>query len=202
MTIPDERTSAHQLPLPNSARPLHQDVQRLRAALRLIDQALAARGASATTLQQALDQHLSATGAHTKAQVGLGAVDNTADADKPISTATAAALASKQAKLASGTTIKTVGGQSLLGDGDISLIGSPTTAASDADQSQYTWHANGTLQKKTFVLNGQAGVVAYSYTANGLPSQSVTDWMGVRVTTIYTWSGSDLIDTTTTKEPL
>ncbi len=33
----------------------------------------------------------------TKAQVGLGSVDNTSDADKPISTATAAALATKQA---------------------------------------------------------------------------------------------------------
>ena len=56
----------------------------------------------------------------TKAQVGLGNVDNTSDADKPISNATQTALNGKQATLVSGTNIKTVNGESLLGSGDIS----------------------------------------------------------------------------------
>lgn len=66
----------------------------------------------------------------TKSQVGLGNVDNTSDTDKPVSTAQQAALnalqtsftsalATKQATLVSGTNIKTVGGNSVLGTGDI-----------------------------------------------------------------------------------
>ena len=56
----------------------------------------------------------------TAAQVGLGNVNNTSDADKPISTATQNALDGKQATLVSGTNIKTVNGESLLGSGNIS----------------------------------------------------------------------------------
>lgn len=54
-----------------------------------------------------------------KHTVGLGNVDNTSDIDKPISTATQAALNNKQDTLVSGVNIKTVGGQSILGAGDI-----------------------------------------------------------------------------------
>lgn len=57
----------------------------------------------------------------TKAQVGLENVDNTADVDKPISTATQAALGSKQDSLVSGINIKTIEGQSLVGSGNIDL---------------------------------------------------------------------------------
>ena len=57
----------------------------------------------------------------TKGDVGLGNVDNTSDADKPISTATQTALNSKQDTLVSGTNIKTLEGQSLLGNGNIDL---------------------------------------------------------------------------------
>jgi hypothetical protein len=59
----------------------------------------------------------------TKVAVGLPDVDNTADADKPVSTATAAALAGKQDTLVSGTNIKTINGQNLLGSGDITISG-------------------------------------------------------------------------------
>lgn len=55
----------------------------------------------------------------TKSAVGLSNVDNTSDTDKPISTATQTALDAKQDTLVSGTNIKTVGGQTLLGSGDI-----------------------------------------------------------------------------------
>ena len=57
----------------------------------------------------------------TKAQVGLGNVDNTADVDKPISTATQVVLDSKQDNLVSGINIKTIEGQSLVGSGNIDL---------------------------------------------------------------------------------
>lgn len=59
----------------------------------------------------------------TKTQVGLGNVDNTADLDKPISTATQTALDAKQDTLVSGTNIKTINGQSVLGEGDIEIKG-------------------------------------------------------------------------------
>ena len=57
----------------------------------------------------------------TKAQVGLGNVDNTSDLNKPISTATQTALNAKQDTLVSGTNIKTINNESLLGDGNITI---------------------------------------------------------------------------------
>ena len=65
----------------------------------------------------------------TKSDVGLNNVDNTSDADKPISTATQAALNEKQASLVSGTNIKTINGSSILGSGDLAV---------DAAGVQYT----------------------------------------------------------------
>ncbi len=62
------------------------------------DRADAAQAAAETTAADALALHAGATDnphAVTKAQVGLGDVDNTSDADKPVSTAAAAALGEK-----------------------------------------------------------------------------------------------------------
>ena len=82
----------------------------------------------------------------TKGQIGLGNVDNTSDADKPVSTAQQAALNGKentgtaaaavaaheaagdphpqyQVDLVSGTNIKTINGQSILGGGNIEIQG-------------------------------------------------------------------------------
>lgn len=80
-------------------------------------------------LQNALDAKLATNGngsqltGLTKAQVGLANVDNTSDANKPISTVTQTALDSKQAFLVSGTNIKTINNQSLLGSGNIAIAG-------------------------------------------------------------------------------
>lgn len=63
----------------------------------------------------------------TKTQVGLGNVDNTSDANKPVSTATQTALDAKQATLVSGTNIKTVNSNSLLGLGDVAIAETTTT---------------------------------------------------------------------------
>lgn len=56
-----------------------------------------------------------------KSAVGLGNVDNTSDANKPVSTATQTALNAKQNTLVSGTSIKTVNSTSLLGSGDVAV---------------------------------------------------------------------------------
>lgn len=72
----------------------------------------------------AYDSHLENTSnphSVTKTQVGLGNVDNTSDMNKPISTATQAALDAKQASLVSGSNIKTLNGQNILGSGDLSF---------------------------------------------------------------------------------
>lgn len=55
----------------------------------------------------------------TKTDVGLSNVDNTSDANKPISTATQTALNLKQNSLVSGTNIKTINSNTLLGSGDV-----------------------------------------------------------------------------------
>jgi len=74
--------------------------------------------------------------------VGLGNVDNTSDSDKPISSATQTGLDGKQNTLVSGTNIKTVNSQSLLGGGDISI----TSAAA--------WGSvTGTLSNQTDLQN-------------------------------------------------
>jgi len=54
-----------------------------------------------------------------KTAVGLGNVDNTSDANKPISTATQTALNAKQDTLVSGTNIKTINSTTILGSGNI-----------------------------------------------------------------------------------
>lgn len=75
-----------------------------------------------------------------KGDVGLGSVDNTSDAGKPVSTATQTALDAKQATLVSGTNVKTVNGGTLLGSGDLVVTGqaatfNPNLQTSAADQT-------------------------------------------------------------------
>lgn len=73
-----------------------------------------------------------------KGDVGLGNVDNTSDANKPVSTATQTALDAKQATLVSGTNIKTINGSTVLGSGDLVVAGAaqdmnPSLLVSTAD---------------------------------------------------------------------
>ena len=77
--------------------------------------------AGSVTTQTDLAAHTSSTAnPHnvTKTQVGLGNVDNTSDASKPVSTATQTALNAKQDVLVSGTNIKTINGTSVIGFGN------------------------------------------------------------------------------------
>lgn len=71
-----------------------------------------------------------------KNDVGLGNVDNTSDVNKPISSATQTALNEKQDTLVSGTNIKTVNGEDILGSGDISI---PTYIARHDFQNTYDY---------------------------------------------------------------
>jgi hypothetical protein len=56
-----------------------------------------------------------------KTALALNNVDNTSDANKPVSSATQSALNAKQDTLVSGTNIKTVNNTSLLGSGNIAI---------------------------------------------------------------------------------
>jgi hypothetical protein len=67
-----------------------------------------------------------------KTSLALNNVDNTSDANKPVSSATQTALDAKQATLVSGTNIKTVNSTSLLGSGNVA-VEPPITATTSAD---------------------------------------------------------------------
>jgi hypothetical protein len=82
----------------------------------------------------------------TKNNVGLGNVDNTSDANKPVSTATQTALNTKQNTLVSGTNIKTVNGSSIVGSGDLAVtVEAYSTAAIPA--LDIDWNSAGVLYK-------------------------------------------------------
>ena len=111
----------------------------------------------------------SKTGAVTldKSDVGLGNVDNTSDADKPISSATQSALNAKQATLVSGTNIKTINGTSLLGSGDITISGGG--GISDGDKGDITVSASGA----TWTIDN--GVVTDGKLASGIDAAKLAD---------------------------
>jgi hypothetical protein len=76
-----------------------------------------------------------------KGDVGLSNVDNTSDTDKPVSTATQTALNAKQDTLVSGTNIKTINDESILGTGNITISGGG--GISDGDKGDITVSASG-----------------------------------------------------------
>lgn len=96
--------------------------------------------------------------------LGLGNVDNTSDADKPISTATQNALNNKQDTLVSGVNIKTVGGQSLLGTGDIPIppglsLGETSSTAYRGDRGKIAYdHSQLTSGNPHNVNKGDVGL--------------------------------------------
>jgi hypothetical protein len=111
----------------------------------------------------------SKTGAVTlvKGDVGLGNVDNTADADKPVSSATQTALNAKQDTLVSNTNIKTINDESILGSGNITISGGG--GISDGDKGDITVSASGA----TWTIDN--GVVTDAKVASGIDAAKIAD---------------------------
>lgn len=95
---------------------------------------------------------------------GLNNVDNTSDASKPISTAQQAALDDKQDELVSGTNIKTINGESILGSGNLSITGGGGTGdnlsgdSAFIDTSVAAGHGAGTIYLAPEAGNNQGSV--------------------------------------------
>ena len=94
------------------------------------------------------------TAVTSRVNTGLNYVDNTHDADKPVSLAAAAALGLKQATLVSGTNISTVNGQSLLGGQPLVIARSATSLASLAYASRASLRATTSQADDSCVIEG------------------------------------------------
>jgi hypothetical protein len=153
-----------------------------------------------------------------KSAVGLGNVDNTSDADKPVSTAQATAIGAKQDTLVSGTNIKTINGNSILGSGNLAISAvvnqafrtfstSFTLAASSGDR----WYvmqnglSSGTeslvqasaefamtfteIRVRTSGTQSATGTLVFTLRKNGVDQFSLTIAAGA-VAGVYTATGS------------
>jgi len=128
-----------------------------------------------TTLQgnvSALSNHtINTSNPHnvTKAQIGLPNVTDVTPLELPVSNATQTALNDKQGTLISGTNIKTINGNSILGSGDMTITGGGNISgiAGFTDGNGFTGNVSGnylslTLQNANATQSGQ--VTAGKYT--------------------------------------
>lgn len=168
MPIVDQRTPHLNLPLPYVGNTLADDVTRLREALTTLDVEVDDRATIADLLAVdsaaagALEAHRTAGSAHGKAQVGLGNVDNTSDANKPISTATQTALDGLAAAIAGAA-----------GSGNVAYTwsaGRLATATADGVTKTYAWHADGRLNTISYPKGGKTRTETYNWNA-GDPQQ-------------------------------
>jgi hypothetical protein len=98
-----------------------------------------------------------------KTALALNNVDNTSDANKPISSATQSALNVKQDTLVSGTNIKTINGTSVLGSGNIAI------------SSAVAWGGvTGTLSNQTDLQTALDGKVDENIAITGATKTKVT----------------------------
>ena len=98
-----------------------------------------------------------------KTSLALNNVDNTSDANKPVSSAQQTALDAKQATLVSGTNIKTVNNTSLLGSGNISI------------SSAVAWGGvTGTLSNQTDLQTALDGKVDENTAITGATKTKIT----------------------------
>ena len=132
----------------------------------------------------------------TKAQVGLGNVDNTSDASKPISTAAQTALNAKQNTLVSGINIKTLNGESLLGAGNLEL----QLAADQPSAVTYTYDASGRVETTTETLPTGTRTTTVTYNEAG-QVKTVTVTLGTSTrTTQYAYDQYGVLTGTTSTE--
>jgi len=98
-----------------------------------------------------------------KTSLALNNVDNTSDANKPVSSAQQTALDAKQATLVSGTNIKTINGSTVLGSGNISI------------SSAVAWGGiTGTLSTQTDLQTALDGKVDENTAITGATKTKVT----------------------------
>ena len=98
-----------------------------------------------------------------KTSLALNNVDNTSDANKPVSSATQTALDAKQATLVSGTNIKTINSTSILGSGNIAI------------SSAVAWGGvTGTLSNQTDLQTALDGKVDENTAITGATKTKVT----------------------------
>jgi hypothetical protein len=98
-----------------------------------------------------------------KSSLALNNVDNTSDANKPVSSATQSALNAKQDTLVSGTNIKTVNGTSVLGSGNIAI------------SSAVAWGGvTGTLSNQTDLQTALDGKVDENTAITGATKTKIT----------------------------
>ena len=136
-----------------------------------------------TENDSALGGHVSNTNnphSVTKAQVGLGSVDNTSDAAKPISTAVATALAGKQAAGTYNTIIGT--------DSDISYAGATVLSAMTMTDGVVQSHSSRTL---TLANLGYTGATNANYITNNNQLTNGAGYITSYVNTTYS-AGSGL----------
>ena len=98
-----------------------------------------------------------------KTSLALNNVDNTSDANKPVSSATQTALDAKQATLVSGTNIKTINSTSILGSGNIAI------------SSAVAWGGvTGTLSNQTDLQTALDGKVDENAAITGATKTKIT----------------------------
>jgi len=100
-----------------------------------------------------------------KTALALNNVDNTSDANKPVSSATQTALDAKQATLVSGTTIKTINSTTILGSGNISVapataINATAIATGVVDNTEFEYLNGVTSAIQTQIDSKQATLVS------------------------------------------
>lgn len=130
----------------------------------------------------------------TKSDIGLANVNNTSDANKPVSTAQAAAIGLKQDTLVSGTNIKTVGGFDITGSGNIAFPSTTNALTSSGETLLSTvngtassliplsgtivknlgFDSSGALVKQTASGGGGSAISQYSAGANVLVTATNT----------------------------
>ena len=131
-----------------------------------------------------------------KSAVGLGNVDNTSDASKPISTAVQTALNAKQDTLVSSTNIKTLNGESLLGAGNLVL----QLAADQPSAVTYAYDASGRVETTTETLPTGTRTTTVTYNEAGqVKTVAVTLGTSTR-TTQYAYDQYGVLTGTTSTE--
>lgn len=108
----------------------------------------------------------------TASSVGLGDVNNTSDADKPVSTAQQSALDNKQETLVSSTNIKTVNGNDLLGSGNVVIpTGDGTRNLYTGDNQEILNSERSIVYKPIDVSAGTKTLFSQTTPTNGMEVQ-------------------------------